>query len=51
MQKKNRWGILALLWTTLFSQENDDQFVRSIQFIGNESISDNELRKVHNHQK
>ncbi len=48
MQKKNRWGILALLWTTLFSQENDDQFVRSIQFIGNESISDNELRKVVN---
>jgi len=48
MQKKNIWGILALLWTTLFSQENDDQFVRSIQFIGNESISDNELRKVVN---
>ncbi len=48
MQKKNTWGILALLWTTLFSQENDDQFVRSIQFIGNESISDNELRKVVN---
>lgn len=48
MRNKNIWGILVLFWTTAFTQVNEDQYVGSIHFLGNNAISDNDLRKIVN---